>query len=84
MYPRTDSGADDFDEDLLVLDLDMLPSGYGWLFPQGEFHNVGVGAPVLIMKNLRRWLARALSLFGLHDQRPEGSHPCLPEESHAN
>ena len=44
------------DEAVMRVDWGTLPSGYAWIFPKGEFFNIGVGAPVSIGRQLKPYL----------------------------
>ena len=48
--------GDRLDDHLMRVDWGTLPSGYAWIFPKGEFVNIGVGAPVAIAKRLKPYL----------------------------
>ncbi len=47
-------------DDLLIYFREYIPGGYGWVFPKGDFANVGVGVDpdygVNVMESLRRFL----------------------------
>ena len=49
------------DNDLMRVDWGTLPSGYAWIFPKGDFLNIGVGAPVAIGKRLKSYLCDFLA-----------------------
>ncbi len=61
--------------DLLIYFRDYIPGGYGWVFPKGEFANVGVGIdpayPINVMESLKRFFKELLSQ-GLVGERIEG------------
>ena len=46
--------------DLMRVDWGTLPSGYAWVFPKGDYVNIGVGCPVAIARRLRPYLGRFL------------------------
>lgn len=48
-------------EDIMRVDWGSLPSGYAWIFPKGEFLNIGVGTPVGHVKRLKPYLFDFLS-----------------------
>ncbi|MBI1893134.1 MAG: geranylgeranyl reductase family protein [Candidatus Rokubacteria bacterium] len=47
---------DRVDGALMRVDWGTLPSGYAWIFPKGDFLNIGVGGPVAIGKRLKPYL----------------------------
>jgi geranylgeranyl reductase family protein len=52
---------ENFDNRVIRIDWGTLPSGYAWIFPKTESVNIGVGAPVAIGRDLRRYLHEFLS-----------------------
>ncbi|WP_457601418.1 geranylgeranyl reductase family protein [Hydrogenivirga sp.] len=52
-------------KDLLIYFRDYIPGGYGWVFPKGEFANVGVGIdpyyPVNVMHSLRKFVEEVVA-----------------------
>jgi geranylgeranyl reductase family protein len=55
----------------LVLELGVLPGGYGWVFPKGEHVNVGVGGWAKEAPTLRAQLSRFCRNYGLDESRLE-------------
>jgi geranylgeranyl reductase family protein len=55
----------------LVLELGVLPGGYGWVFPKGDHVNVGVGGWAREAPTLRRQLARFCNQYDLDESRLE-------------
>jgi geranylgeranyl reductase family protein len=50
---------------LLVLELGVVPGGYGWIFPKGDHVNVGVGGWGAEGPRLRRHLALLCEQYGV-------------------
>jgi geranylgeranyl reductase family protein len=50
---------------LLVLELAVLPGGYGWIFPKGDHVNVGVGGWGTEGPRLRAHLAKLCDHYGI-------------------
>jgi geranylgeranyl reductase family protein len=55
----------------LVLELGVLPGGYGWVFPKGDHVNVGVGGWAKEAPTLRAQLSRFCANYGLDESRLE-------------
>src|SRR4029453_9204412 len=55
----------------LVLELGVVPGGYGWVFPKGDHVNVGVGGWESEGPRLREHLERACAGYGLPAERLE-------------
>ncbi len=59
----------DFDlapaRDLALVELGVVPGGYGWLFPKGDHVNVGVGGWAGEGPRIREHLARLCEAYGL-------------------
>jgi geranylgeranyl reductase family protein len=53
----------------LVLELGIVPGGYGWVFPKGDHVNVGVGGWAAEGPRLRALLKRLCREHGLPDER---------------
>jgi geranylgeranyl reductase family protein len=51
----------------LVLELGLVPGGYGWVFPKGDHVNVGIGGWESEGPRLRRLLRRVCESHGLED-----------------
>ncbi|WP_461832624.1 geranylgeranyl reductase family protein [Aquifex sp.] len=51
-------------EDLLIFFRDYIPGGYGWIFPKGEFANVGVGIDLHYKLNVVEVLNRFIKELG--------------------
>lgn len=51
--------------DLVSLDLGIVPGGYGWLFPKGDHINIGVGGWVAAGPQLRKILHGLCRHYGL-------------------
>jgi geranylgeranyl reductase family protein len=49
----------------LILELGVLPGGYGWVFPKGDHVNVGVGGWETEGPRLRRHLGRLCDVHGI-------------------
>jgi flavin-dependent dehydrogenase len=75
MYPRSAPGGDRFADDLMTLDLAVIPGGYVWVFPQGSCLNVGVGGSAASLGCPRERLAEALRKLGLEPGGPVRVHP---------
>jgi len=45
------------DHQIMRVDWGTLPSGYAWIFPKGEFLNIGAGTPVAFSKRLKPYLS---------------------------
>ena len=52
----------------LVLELGVVPGGYGWVFPKGDHVNVGVGGWSAQGPRLRRHLARLCREHGIPER----------------
>jgi geranylgeranyl reductase family protein len=74
-YPVTAPGGERFAADLFTLDLSAIRGGYSWLFPQGDYLNVGVGGAVADLPAPRQALRVALERFGLRAGGPLFCHP---------
>jgi geranylgeranyl reductase family protein len=55
----------------LVLELGVLPGGYGWVFPKGDHINVGVGGWAKEAPTLRAHLSRFCREYHLDESRLE-------------
>jgi geranylgeranyl reductase family protein len=55
----------------LVLELGVLPGGYGWVFPKGDHVNVGVGGWAKEAPTLRAHLSRFCREYDLDENRLE-------------
>jgi geranylgeranyl reductase family protein len=55
----------------LVLELGVVPGGYGWVFPKGEHINVGVGGWAREASSLRGHLSRFCREYNLDEGRLE-------------
>lgn len=75
MCPKTVATSEKYPDDLLTLDLEILPGGYAWIFPQGGYFNAGMGAPAITLKEPRQTLKRLLLEFGLDGVGAMKSHP---------
>jgi len=53
----------------LVLELGIVPGGYGWVFPKGDHVNVGVGGWEREGPRLRRLLREVCAAHGLADEQ---------------
>jgi geranylgeranyl reductase family protein len=49
----------------IFLDMGSIPDGYAWVFPRGDLMVIGVGGLVHRGAQLKAYLARLLTLFGL-------------------
>ena len=47
---------DRLDHQIMRVDWGTLPSGYAWIFPKGDFLNIGVGTPAAFSKRLKPYL----------------------------
>jgi geranylgeranyl reductase family protein len=47
---------DRVDHQIMRVDWGTLPSGYAWIFPKGDFLNIGAGTPVAFSKRLKPYL----------------------------
>jgi geranylgeranyl reductase family protein len=63
-------GADRF-RGRLVLELGVLPGGYGWVFPKGDHVNVGVGGWAKEAPTLRAHLSRFCREYELDESKLE-------------
>jgi geranylgeranyl reductase family protein len=68
-YPRSDR-MDVVWNDLLAMDLGVIPGGYGWLFPKADHLNIGVGGWQHFAPTLRARLRRIANYFGLRGVEP--------------
>jgi geranylgeranyl reductase family protein len=68
--PHAATNADRF-RGRLVLELGVLPGGYGWVFPKGDHINVGVGGWAKEAPTLRAELSRFCRAYELDESRLE-------------
>jgi flavin-dependent dehydrogenase len=68
--PHSSVGAERF-RGRLVLELGVLPGGYGWVFPKGDHVNVGVGGWAKEAPTLRAELSRFCREYELDESRLE-------------
>jgi geranylgeranyl reductase family protein len=68
--PHSVVGADRF-RGRLVLELGVLPGGYGWVFPKGDHVNVGVGGWAKEAPTLRAHLSRFCREYDLDESKFE-------------
>jgi geranylgeranyl reductase family protein len=59
-----DAPGDDRWLHTIVMDLGLIPGGYGWLFPKGDHLNIGVGGWQHFAPTLRARLERLTASFG--------------------
>lgn len=75
MHPTAAVSGELVPEDLVVVDLQAVRGGYGWIFPQGQFQNVGVGGFAISFKHPRQALRKFLRGNGFRTDLPSASHP---------
>jgi geranylgeranyl reductase family protein len=68
-YPLNDRMALAWN-DLLAMDLGVIPGGYGWLFPKADHLNIGVGGWQHFAPTLRARLERIAAHFGFRGVEP--------------
>jgi len=56
-------------QDLMGLDLGVIPGGYGWLFPKTEHFSVGVVGAISLKGRLKSYLKQLLKSYNLNDHR---------------
>lgn len=53
--------------DLMEVYFDVVPGGYGWIFPHSDYYSVGIGGPASRMDHPRRIMLDFLKANGFND-----------------
>lgn len=54
-------------DDLMEVYFDVVPGGYGWIFPHRDYYSVGIGGPASLMEHPRRIMLDFLKANGFND-----------------